>query len=176
MIPRRIRSALCEDVGAEGGTGIERAFACEAWKQGGSTAGAAQCVVAARAASGDVPAKKRPPERSRSQGGGEPEPFPGAIGRCALGRRCNTGVLTNDGRTVGMACWGVKAFCLPEYREVFASCSGISLAWLARLLAKLSSFRNPRPPRYARDQTRVSVSHSRSDKKPLPELPRRPPS
>jgi len=30
-------------------------------------------------------AKKRPPERSRSQGGGEPEPFPGAIGRTLPG-------------------------------------------------------------------------------------------
>ena len=28
--------------------------------------------------------KKRPPERLRSQGGGEPEPFPGAIGRLGL--------------------------------------------------------------------------------------------
>ena len=37
--------------------------------------------------------KKRPPERLRSQGGGEPEPFPGAIGR--LGMRIQTASSTD---------------------------------------------------------------------------------
>ncbi|MDO7688910.1 MAG: hypothetical protein MUQ67_06100, partial [Pirellulales bacterium] len=37
--------------------------------------------------------KKRPPERLRSQGGGEPEPFPGAIG--LLGMRIPTALNTD---------------------------------------------------------------------------------
>jgi hypothetical protein len=71
---------------------------------------------------------QRPPERPRPQGGGESEPFPGAIGRCCDGRapelrwgsiRASTGfewggcepnpVGLQAGRTVGGHFCGVKA-------------------------------------------------------------------
>jgi len=50
-----------------------------------------------------------------------------------------------------MASWGVKASCVCEKREVFASGRSERLAGIAWLLAKLSSFLNLRLARYARD-------------------------
>ena len=59
-------------------------------------------------------------------------------------------VSINVGRKVGIAILGVKAASRTKKRTFYRAQTGLFLAGLAWLLAKLSSFRNQWPTRYAR--------------------------